>query len=50
MKIAVEPWYHPYLCEKKKKKREEITVYFPEGQTEPLTATSIEGLCISEAA
>lgn len=32
------------------KKKEEVTVYFPEGQTEPLTATSIEGLCISEAA
>lgn len=47
MKIAVEPCYYPYLCEKKK---EEVTVYFPEGQTEPLTATSIEGLCISEAA
>lgn len=51
MEIAVEPWYHPNLCEKKRKtKNEEVTIYFPEGQTEHLTAASVEGLCISEAA
>lgn len=32
------------------KKEEEVTVCFPAGETEPLTATSIEGLCVSEAA
>jgi len=47
MKIAGEHGYCPYLCKKEKK---EVTIYFPEGQTEPLTATSSEGLCDSEAA
>lgn len=45
MKIAGEHWYHSYICKKKK-----VIVYFPEGQTETLTAISSEGLCISEAA
>lgn len=44
MKIAGECWYHSYICKKK------VIVYFREGQTETLTATSSEGLCISEAA